>query len=168
MEKFNTAIFGILSFVTAAFLTTCATPQKKAEEASGKDAAISAATSQIEISYIRGQNQHRFLMRGSDEGATAKCYLDNQLLRETKIELPKYADLLKRTTEIISNVQHKGNSTELAPCRTPFTVSLKTTSAIQEVSGCRSDMEGAHLGKLIRDAEFLVFSAKDAKHNPQP
>jgi hypothetical protein len=131
--------------------------QEPAPETAKRDQPAPTHTS-IEISYVRGNNQHRFVAHDIERQAIAKCYVDKQLLRETSIDLMKYQDLFKRTSELISSVQHHNFSQE-TPCRTPFTVSLKTQSAIQEVNGCRSTDEGASLGKLIRDAEFLVFSS---------
>src|ERR1700734_1562486 len=56
----------------------------------------------IEISYVRGNNQHRFVAHDIERQAIAKCYVDKQLLRETSIDLIKYQDLFKRTSELIS------------------------------------------------------------------
>jgi hypothetical protein len=112
----------------------------------------------IEISYVRGQNHHRFIAQNKENAVIAKSFIDNQLLKETSIDMNQYEDLVKRTSDLIVNVQHRGAVPDGAPCRTPFSVSLRTQTAIQEVNGCRSTDDGASLGKLIRDAEFLVFS----------
>ena len=39
-----------------------------------------------------------------------------------------------------------------------FTLKLKNDATVKELDGCRSTDQGVIVGKLIQDAEFLVFS----------
>lgn len=111
--------------------------------------------SSIEIDYLRGQNHHRFVATSTQEFAQVEMFRDRTLTKQAKIEREKYGELLKQA-ETLLEFQPAPKGLEL--CRTPFVLKINRDSDTKKMEGCRSAEEGAAVGKLIRDVEFLVSS----------
>ena len=90
-----------------------------------------------------------------DDAIHAECYRDKQLLKARVMDTAKYMALVKQASELVENPKP-----ETAPgaCRTPFTLKFKRDETVKTLDGCRSSEQGVAFGKLIKEAEFLVFS----------
>ena len=120
-----------------------------------RSAATSKLTgSSLEINYMRGGNLHRFIATLNGDLVQAECYRDRQLLRSRHMDPAKYQELVKLATQLLE----QSPTPALAACRAPFTLRLRNDEAVKTMDGCRSSEQGVALGKLIKDAEFLVFS----------
>lgn len=113
---------------------------------------------QIEISYQRGHNSHRYILHESNQAATIKAFKDHYLMKEIDISTDNFSKIAGDTTTILAYFKKNPASKELSPCRTPFLLSFTDQSKNQSVEGCRGTEEGAALGKLIKDVEFLMAS----------
>ena len=125
----------------------------------------SGTAASIEISYLRGYNSHRYLVLEEKEDAKVQAYKDQYLMKEMKIPLNKFSKLAEETATIVASLKRNPASKDALPCRTPFMIRLKDNSENRSVAGCRGSTEGAALGKLIKDVEFIMASPEEFKKN---
>jgi len=125
-------------------------------EKSGTDA-------QIEISYFRGSNSHRYQLFEEKENAKLKAFKDQYLMKEIRISLDKFTKIADETAGVMTALKQNPAAKETAPCRTPFQIRLKDNEENRVVEGCRGTNEGAAVGKLIKDVEFLMASPLEEK-----
>ncbi len=125
----------------------------------------SGTDASIEISYLRGYNSHRYLVLEEKEDAKVQAFKDQYLMKEMKIPLNKFSRLAEETATILASLKRNPASKEQSPCRTPFLIRLKDNSENRYVAGCRGSNEGAALGKLIKDVEFIMASPEEVKKN---
>lgn len=110
--------------------------------------------SSIELDYFRGGHQHRFVATGL--GDWAKVELKERTnVKQGKIEKEKFEVLLSYAQSVIEARDLKG----VPSCRSPFVLKVSRDSLTKKVEGCRTDEDAAALGRLIRDAEFLMISS---------
>ena len=136
----------IALFNLALFITGCAGLRPAGEN------------SQIEISYLRGSNSHRYVLNEEKENAKIKAFKDQYLMKEMDISLDNFSRIADDTAIIFDSLKRTPAGKELSPCRTPFVIRVKDAQNNKSVEGCRSSNEGAALGKLIKDVEFLMAS----------
>jgi hypothetical protein len=144
----------------AALLAGCATTPAPSPDAAGTPSGklIRLSGSFLEINYVRGNNRHRFIATVNGDSVRAECYRDKQLLKARKMDPGKFEELVQQALTLVNTRPLSSTVTATSPCRTPFTLRLKNEDAIKTLDGCRSTDQGVALGKLIKDAEFLVFS----------
>ncbi len=109
----------------------------------------------IEIDYVRGNNFHRLVATAQSDSVLIELFQDTELTRKNRVEPAKYNVLSKQAEELLNSFKVEK---KIANCRTPFVLKLKKENSMRMVEGCRSDEQGALLGKLIREAEHLVLS----------
>ncbi len=113
---------------------------------------------QIEISYQRGSNSHRYLLHETPLMATIKAFKDQYLMKEMDISFDNFSKIANETSSILAALKKNPAAKEVSPCRTPFVLRFKDAQENLSAEGCRSSNEGAALGKLIKDVEFLMAS----------
>lgn len=118
------------------------------------------AESQIEISYLRGSNSHRYLISEDKDNAMLKAFKDQYLMKEIRISADNFTKLADETAGVMTALKRNPAAKDDSPCRTPFQIKIKDKSENQSVEGCRGSNEGAAVGKLIKDVEFLMASPK--------
>ncbi len=125
-----------------------------------KDSPRSRTESQIEISYLRGSNSHRYLISEDKDTAMMKAFKDQYLMKEIKISQDNFTKIANETEGVVNELKRNPTAKEDSPCRTPFHIKIKGPQALESVEGCRGSNEGALVGKLIKDVEFLMASPK--------
>ena len=144
-----------LTFFTLLLNACASTAPKGNPEAS---AATFSKDMAIEITYLRGMNSHRFVVDDEKESARIRCYRDHRLLKEIKIDRSKFSDLVSETHTVVASLERHPAAKNNAPCRTPFTVRVRDDHEIKSIAGCRATDEGAVLGKLLKDVEYIMSS----------
>lgn len=116
------------------------------------------ADSEVEINYGLGHTHRKLLIRAQGTEINGKTLVDQQILRENKVETSRYQDFFRKTSEFFEKYQ-RTPAADLASCRMPFTLTLRVGIQSRALKGCRSGEDGA-LGRLVRDGEFLLYSKK--------
>jgi hypothetical protein len=166
MKRIERGISGALA--AALFLVTgitgCSTARAPGVEATSGSPAktILMSGSFLEIDYVRGNNTHRFIATMTADSVHAECYRDRQLVRARNMDPAKYLALVREASDLVKAIQAEGPPKGIGPCRTPFTLKLKSQDLLTTMDGCRSTQQGVALGKLIKDAEFSVLSENDS------
>jgi hypothetical protein len=137
-------------------LAGCASAPKPVDEQGGGSKSVHAGGF-LEINYVRGNYRHRFFAIAKDDSVLAECYRDKQLLKSRNMEPAKFLELVKQARDLVDSPRGQASMDAPGGCRTPFTLRLKSDDSIKTIDGCRSSEQGVALGKLIKDAEFLVF-----------
>lgn len=156
----------IVPFALAALLvlSACASkPATPAADVAKSGLGANPPDESIEITYLRGMNSHRFLLLEEKENGRIRCFRDHQLLKEFKIGREKFTELAKASADVLAALERHPAQKANAPCRTPFTLKIRDMHEIKSVEGCRSADEGAAVGKLIKDVEFIMMSSPDTK-----
>lgn len=113
----------------------------------------SAVKSSIEIDYVRGQNHHRFVAVAKEDAAKVEMSRDRTLTQQANINREQYLKLLRQAEAVLGQ---RAPAQVLPTCRTPFVIKVVSDIDTRKAEGCRSGEEGAAVGKLIHEAEFLV------------
>ncbi len=151
--KCRTVLFNVV-FTLPLILAGCAGMKTGNHwEKSGTDA-------QIEISYQRGSNSHRYLILEEKETAKLQAFKDQYLMKEINISQDKFVKIADDTAGVMTALKRNPAAKDDSPCRTPFQIRLKDNQENRYVEGCRGATEGAAVGKLIKDVEFLMASPK--------
>jgi hypothetical protein len=135
-------------------LSACST--SPAQRISGETLPLSSSS--VEIVYVLGHNQRKLLLSGQPQGAKAKAFLDQTLLNEAMVDLQRYGDFLRKALLFVS--RNDRAPAMQAPCRAPFTVTVRIAAETHGSSGCRFSDEGMALSRLVKDGEFLLYSKK--------
>jgi hypothetical protein len=116
--------------------------------------------SSLEISFVRGHNLHRLFAQAHERDVKAQSFMDRELLKEKPVSGEKYLLLLTRVQEFVAARQP---AAEDSGCRTPYSITIRIGANPRTLHGCRSETEGAQagtgLGKIVREAEFLLYSS---------
>lgn len=111
--------------------------------------------SSIEIDYVRGHNHHRLVATAKEDAARVEMFRDRTLTQQANINREQYLKLLRQAEAVL--VQRTPAATRALPnCRTPFVIKVVSDIDTRKAEGCRNGDEGAAVGKLIHEAEFLV------------
>ncbi len=112
----------------------------------------------IDIQYSLGNNHYRFLALADSNRVSAKNFLDGKILKETDIDSSKYSRLLEKTTDFVINLKQEPNG--LGQCHSSYKIEIQTGKNSHTGHGCRNPSDGTHFSKIIREAEFLLYSKK--------
>ena len=151
----------LLFTLTTIILASCASTPPAAHSSTPSLTDTTIPGSSIEITYLRGMNSHSFVLEDEAKTETGRIqfYRDHHLLKEIHIPKAKYSELAKESSGILVALErHPAQQKPTIPCRTPFSLKMKDVHEIKSIEGCRSSDEGAALGKLIKDVEFMMFS----------
>lgn len=114
--------------------------------------------SKIDLNYMVGHNLHQLVLVSEAGRVTASAYLDRRVLKEREIAAEDYLPLLERMrSESKTALAQPGGS---PTCRSPFTSVILIKSNTYNWSGCRQTEDGTAFSKIVRDAEFLLYSKK--------
>lgn len=119
--------------------------------------------STLDISYILGHNSHRFIAEAKANLIKGQSFMDRQLLKAGMLDHGKYSELLQRVSAFVQQISDTPSQARLPAsegCRSPFTVTLRVGAKTQTARGCRSSDQATDFGKITRDAEYLLYSAK--------
>jgi len=156
MAKWKIPVIAGFFAVALMLLAGCGSKEVVSNSANQNNPTADQKKTSLEISYVLGHTVHRFVTTAGQGDILAEQFRDQQLMKQGKIDATKYSALVKQATELVSELRlhPSGNSN----CRTPFTLKVRSDHDVQSVDGCRSSDAGAALGKLIKNAEFLLYS----------
>lgn len=149
----SAALFGALSLPFA--LGGCASAPKT--PASSPTDAPSSPSS-VDIAYVLGHNQHRIHAESGTDGARAQAFIDKQMIEQSAIDRGHYAGFLVKASSFIE--QSPKPSAPPAPCRTPFTVTVRIGEDTKTSHGCRASDEAA-ISHLVREGEVLLSTKQN-------
>lgn len=136
----------------------------------GMSAASASAMREVEIQYALNHNRYYLLFKEENvtvvsPKAKARFELDGQLLREGHFERSRFMAFYDRAEKFvdanITALQTSRKPAVSASCRNPYTIAIKVGADAKTTQGCRVGEEDTGVGKLIREAEFMLYS--DAK-----
>ncbi len=81
-------------------------------------------------------------------------------MKEIRISSDNFTKLADETAGVMTALKRNPAAKDDSPCRTPFQIKIMDKTEKQSVEGCRGSNEGAAVGKLIKDVEFLMASPK--------
>jgi hypothetical protein len=141
-------------------LSGCASQPPLAESPPGVPSAEAEMLrkASMEISYVLGHTLHRFVTTANAELVKAESFRDQKLLKESTIDPGKYQVLMKQAWDLMTQLQSHPVQKPSSPCRTPFTLKIRNEQETKSIDGCRSTDAGAAVGKLIKNAEVLLYS----------
>ena len=140
-------------------VSACASQVAPPQTAQIKEAApLEFRPASVEIIYERGHNSHRFFLVNEISNPQVLVYHDSQLFKNFKLKAERFNDLLNKSVEAMDSLQRKPAKKENTPCRTPFVMTLKNPEKTHTVEGCRASEEGAIIGKLIAEIEYMISS----------
>jgi hypothetical protein len=151
----KTGTITIVFAIFGAALSACSTSPASRESAA--DQVAHAQSTQVEISYVLGHNQHRFTAQSSSQKAEVTTYLEKDIVQQADVDSSKYLGFV---TKVVAFAQtpHRTPS-QFDECRFPFSVTVKIDEKTYTSDGCRFSDEGG-LSRLVRDGEFLLYSKK--------
>jgi hypothetical protein len=154
-------IFSLL--LMTLLLDACASAPRAASPSSsslapGFDSAAAASNSSLEIQSLLGHKIRTFAAQASASAVVARSLVDRDLLRQGTIHRDGYMDLLKHAHEFIQ-AQLRAPASNIASCRSPYSITLRIGERVQSARGCRTDPTASSFGKLARDGEFLLHRA---------
>ena len=114
--------------------------------------------SEVEISYGLGHTHRKVLFVAKEALVKGQNFVDRQILREGSIDPSHYHDFFQKASEFLEKT-HRNPASDLSACRNPYTLTVRVGTQSKVLKGCRLTDEGA-LGRLIRNGEFLLYSAK--------
>jgi hypothetical protein len=122
---------------------------------SSEDVQRLAQNSSVEIQYVLGRSHYRFFIEAHGDLVTANSELDREVLEKGEVNSKHYPAFLIKANNFI--VERQQATSDTAPCRNPFIVTVKIGTELKSARGCRSH-EGGAISKLVRDGEFLLYS----------
>ncbi|MBC7692430.1 MAG: hypothetical protein H7222_11765 [Methylotenera sp.] len=151
-------LLSLCTFCGASALTACSSaPHRSVELAETKSAV--APISEIEISYNRGHDAHRFVLSEKEGQVLATSFLDHELVKSKKISPDKYHEFKSHMAEFVAlECKTARLPAASAPlCRSHYSISMRSGDEVKQKSGCRvSDDQGSKLGQLLLEADFLI------------
>lgn len=111
----------------------------------------------VEITYVLERTQRHLTAEASGGKVFGKYLRDRILMSEGSLDEKRYTDFLTRALQFVQTPHRATAAVE--PCRAPFTVNVRLEKETKTSTGCRSEDEGA-LSRLVKDAEFLLYSKK--------
>lgn len=121
--------------------------------------AENAKDSEIEIEYTLSRDRYRFHALAKTGIVHASTSLNKQIIENGEINPDRYPEFLKKAYDFLQYA--RSFSMANPSCRSPFSITVRIKKEIKHARGCRSSDEGGRLGHLIRDGEFLLYSAPD-------
>jgi hypothetical protein len=146
------------ALATLMLLGGCATPASRStsSQAQPKASAIQEA-SRFELRYQLGHDL-RILRFVAERGRVrGELYLDHEKLRDVEVASMRYVELTQKAQGFMRS---RKPASEAAPCRAPYSVTLQVGERAEKASGCRLSEEGSGVGRLVRDAEVLLYGKK--------
>src|SRR4051812_32358855 len=126
----RTSLPAILALLAALALSGCGTAGVKSSSSQDERAlhikadAPQPAGRSVELVYVLGHNQHRFVAVASEAGATAQASEDHQVLEETKLDPKRYNEFFDKALAFVK-APHRNVASSADPerlCRNTFTV----------------------------------------------
>lgn len=114
-----------------------------------------SSESGVEIHYALGKDHYLLQILASGNSINAKSFLNKKIIEQGDIDPKRYQDFLKKASQFVS-IPALPVAT-IAPCRSPFSVTVRLNQLSKTAAGCRSRDNGA-LSRLVRDGEFLLYS----------
>jgi hypothetical protein len=142
--RFATAL---LLLVSASCAHRPAAPPPAAAEIDG---------TRVDITYVLGHSQRRFLAQAEKDAPRAQLYLEKSILEEGAVDRARYSAYLEKVSRFLSE---GGRAPAAQGCRSPFRIELRVGGQTRTLQGCRAGDDGA-LARLIRDGEFLLYSQR--------
>ena len=127
--------------------------------------------SSVEITYVLGHIQHRFMAEAKDGKVTAKTIMDRKVLGEGSVDASRYLKFFDKVSTFSATLHQEStgphdpslsinyDTSSQDSCRAPFTVTIRVGKNAKTMAGCRSTDDG-HLSRLVLDGEFLLYSKK--------
>jgi len=156
-------LFATFGATCVAVLPACSTSPSARDSAAEQVA--HAQSTQVEISYVLGHNQHRFTGQSSSQGnsqgrsqkAEVTTYFEKDIVQQADVDSSKYLGFV---TKVVAFAQTPHRiPAQSDECRSPFSVTVKIDEKTYTSDGCRFSDEGG-LSRLVRDGEFLLYSKK--------
>lgn len=141
------------------FLSCKSGPSQHSEKRNVSPSQSPHSNSGVDIRYILGEHHYRFLAKNQNGEVIAQSFIDQQLIREKPVNSSQYRDFINHVSDFIGGPK-RALSSSAAPCRNSFSISLKIGEENRMNQGCRSSAEGSSFSRIVRDAEFLLYSQK--------
>jgi hypothetical protein len=109
------------------------------------------------MTYMLENNLYRFTAEADQAGVIGRSYRDHQLVRQTALDRTQFQALVEKVSTFVKERSFRQLATE-ENCRFPYSVKLMVGEELQTLNGCRSAFDGTSLGRLAREAEFLMYS----------
>ena len=118
---------------------------------------------EIEISYVLNKNIYRLSFSSEATGVGAKFELDGQPIKAGPIESKRFDSYWSRINQFLVNGPTAKPSGRLPAstfkgCRSDYFLKTRAGTEIHELHGCRAHEDNSGVGRLIREAEFLLYS----------
>ena len=118
--------------------------------------------SQIEIAYVLGHTEYKYIAKGDQDSAEVSSYRADQLVEKKKITLDRHREFAAKLEEVLRS--SPSNSAD-ENCRTPYRIQITTSVRTSTTTGCRSaDTEG-QIGQILKEGEFIFYSTQDSEIN---
>lgn len=138
-------------------LAGCASAPKTRRPAA-QEPSIKRLPLSVELTYLRGHNSRKFIIKRTNLGANIQEFRDHQLLKNISVEGEKTTELLERSSTVFSSIENQPVRKDGMPCRTPFALRITNQESVGTVEGCRNSEEGNLIGKFVSEVEFLISS----------
>lgn len=116
--------------------------------------------SQVEIISALGHSQYKYVAIGSAETAEVSIYRDERVIETRVIPLEKYQDFAKRLEHALRSAP---SSDVDVSCRTPYKITITIDDRQNTTSGCRSADSDGNIGQLLKEGEFIFYSAESSE-----
>lgn len=145
-----------LHILFSLILCACSTPLPT-QTLQVPDEPVKTKYSTFEINYsLGGHGGHRLAGEVDGHGnAHLTQYLEDQIVDKGQVSQEGYERFFTQLTSFTK----KSQRTISQECRSPFYIILKTPDKTYTSKGCRT-AEDLSFAKLVRDAEFLLYSKK--------
>ncbi len=117
----------------------------------------------VEFSYVLGHDQYRFHAWSHGDQIEGKSFLNQKILKSSKhLEAKNFENWVTKVQSWMTEKPKLERSVaSTAPCRSTYWLSLKNSSGIRTVEGCRtSAQESMHFNRISREGDFLLYSGK--------
>lgn len=122
-------------------------------------AAADVANVSIVLDYTLNDNFHEMRIYKFQKTITGERRRDGKRIKKTVLPEARFEKFLKRVQDCFAIAQ-KLNPGSPKGCRSGFKLELKNGTVHQLVEGCRNSELGPEIGRLISDAEFLLYAAR--------
>jgi hypothetical protein len=113
--------------------------------------------SQIEIHHSLGHNQYMFLAKAQNQKAEVSTFRDSQLVETKTIPLENYVTFIRKIEKTLETSGETHDPTK--ECRTPYKIVVTAHQKVRTLSGCRSNEHKSMIGDILKEGEFLFYSA---------
>lgn len=144
----------LLIFASLPFFIHCAS-MRKSVEINGDNRAESA----IQIQYGLGNNEYEIRMKGLAIGAELATFMNGARIELQKITDEKYLGYAEKVMNFADQQKPLSQQLELKACKSPYVIAIEVSDDRQVISGCRETSEKGSFGRLISEAEILLYSS---------